>query len=446
MNRRLLAGALSMVLLASSCTGDPGGEEGSSTESQSNASAAKWSQIETASDIRFDDSRMVYMGIQGTEDWVQDILNTFKGFGGAPEFLYPVWEQRHQQLATKVTTGDSPDLYKYESGSGDWPNLIVAGQVMCVDDLVDYNSPLFADLKPMYDEYKIGGKGYLLPNSVQVFRGFILYNKNLFEDAGLETPFELYQKGEWTMDKMEEYAKAFTIVKDGVQESIGMFATDEGPFVAATGRDIFQRNENGEFVSNIKDPLIAKAMERIQRMYRDEQCLTMNYSIARDLMIKGKMAMFAGPFWNIDTLKILTNSGALELVPFPKDPEADKWYLDGLVDAQYIPRGAKNPDAALAWIAAQTEYRKKPETIAKEEQEMTAKYHMSADMGALYTDMQHGSTFTYKYLVYKNFDGFYEKFYNEFWDNLIQGESWSAIAERLAPAVDTEIKKLQAMN
>lgn len=434
------------AVLAISCTACAGPGQTTTSSTDKSTESAKWSNITTASEIKFSDPKMVYMGIEGTEDWIQDVLNTFKGFGGEPEFLYPVWEQRHQQLATRITTKESPDLYKYESGSGDWPNLIVAGQVQCVDDLIDYDSPLFSHMKDAYESMKIGGKGYLLPAGIGNNRDTVLYNKKLFEDAGLETPYELYKKGEWTMDKMEEYAKQFTVIKDdGTVDSIGMYCVDEGPFIAATGKDIFEVGEDGKFVNNIKDPMIAKAMERIQRMYRDEKCMSMDQSTSRDLMIKGKMAMYAGPFWLIDTLKVLTNAGSLELVPFPKDPDADKWYLDGSITGFFIPRGAKNPDAALAWIAAQTEYDKNPEKMEREAAQNATKYNMNPEVTNLFKDMPISDEFEMMFLTYKNFDDFYQKFYNEFWDNLIQGESWSTIAERLSPAVDDQIKKLQAM-
>ena len=434
------AAILAVGVMFTSCT--PGGKTSSTT------SGVKYTDVKTAADIKFTNPSLSIMGYQGTEDWLQPLIENFKALGGAaPSCIYPVWEQRHQQLSTKISTNASPDLYKYEEGSGDWPNLITAAQVESVDNLIDYNSPLFAPLKSAFDAYKIGGKGYLIPNSIQCFRSFVLYNKTVFQNAGLETPFQLYQKGEWTMDKMEEYAQKFTVTTGGTQTSIGMYCSDEGPFIASTGRDFIQADASGNIVNNVKDPIIAKMMERIQRMYRDEKCLTMDASIARTMMVNGKMAMYAGAFQNIDTLGLLPSTGVIEWVPFPKDPDADKWYLDGKVDGYFIPRGAKNVDGALAWNAMATQYNQDPSIIDSQAAAQAAKYHVTADFGTINKEMVHNSSkFAIKILLYKNFTTFYSKFYDAYWNKLIQGTSWSTIAEQLSPVADQEIQKLSATN
>ena len=432
--KKMCALLLAVVLLLTSC-GSSDGEKG--------GSGSKWSNITTASDIKFTDPNMTYMGIKGDEDWVQEIIAKFKEMGGNPTFFDTVWENRHVLLSTRITTQDSPDLYKYEAGSDDWPALIVAGQLQRVDNLLDYSSPLFSHLAHVYERMKIAGVPYILPTNTGPYRSVVFYNKNLFDDYGLETPYELYKRGEWTMDKMEEYAKKFSSEANG---TIGMYAQDEGPFIAATGKDIFGIDANGKIFNNIRDPLIAKAMERVQKMYR-ENILTMDTDPALDLMKKGGLAMWVGPFWTIDTMKIMTVSGALELVPFPKDPAADKWYLDGLVDAFSIPVGAKNTDAALAWVATQAEYNKSQEKIKKEEATTSTKYNMPLEFGTLLTAMAGSSKFELNFLTYHKFSGFQEKFFIEYWDNFIAGgQSWSTIVEKLSPVVDDEIKKLDAIH
>src|SRR5690625_270863 len=48
--------------------------------------------------------------------------------------------------------------------------------------------------------------------------GGMFYNKTMFEQAGLEDPYELVQKGEWTWEAMLDAAKALTT---GDQYEIG---------------------------------------------------------------------------------------------------------------------------------------------------------------------------------------------------------------------------------
>lgn len=53
---------------------------------------------------------------------------------------------------------------------------------------------------------------------------FIAYNADLFKEANLETPSELFAKGKWTWEKFAEVAKVITETGEG---NIGYVHIDE---------------------------------------------------------------------------------------------------------------------------------------------------------------------------------------------------------------------------
>ena len=434
--------AVCIVFTVAACGGDGSGS-GENGESVSDSNA-KWKNLTDASQITFDNKTLVYMGNEGTEDWLQKAINKFSDMGGSVEWINAVWDQRQQQLATRVTTQDSPDLYKYQPNAGDWPNVILKGQVQEVESLIDYNSPLLKHLMPLYNSLKVSGKAYMMPINIYPFRSLVYYNKKIFEDNGLETPHQLFLKNQWTMEKMMQYAKELTSIKDGNTESFGMYCIDEGPFVAATGKDFVDYDANGKLINTIMDPAISKAMERVRQMFYSDKSLTFDVNTARDMMIKGKVAMWVGPAWESDSFKILTNAGSVEFVPFPKDPDADKWYIDASFNAEFLPKGAKNPDAAAAWVVNYAQMNNDPAYIKEENTTFATQRKMPAEFGDLYHSMVSSDKFVPVFLKNRNLLDFYTKFQTEFWDSLMAGESWSAIAERLSPAINDEIRKFDA--
>ena len=118
-----------------------------------------------------------------------------------------------QKLLTMIATETAPDIiwvsdsyFYFWTGNG---YLMDLSELM-TDEEYDYED----FIESQRTIYQIDGVPYSVPFSSppQV----ILYNKTLFENAGLETPNELYEKGEWTADKMFEYAVALADQENGV--------------------------------------------------------------------------------------------------------------------------------------------------------------------------------------------------------------------------------------
>lgn len=113
-----------------------------------------------------------------------------------------------------------------------------APDVMRVDH---YNFPamqekgFFRDLTPLADADRSFRRADFYPTAIEegtvdgrlyglnaLYGGILIYyNKTLFRKAGLEDPYELYQKGEWTWDRFRASAKALTRFENGRAQTFG---------------------------------------------------------------------------------------------------------------------------------------------------------------------------------------------------------------------------------
>lgn len=120
-------------------------------------------------------------------------------------------------LAKAVAGGEVYDIIAMH---GDYyPELINADLLEPLDEHIAevdmYNSekPENGGLsQAVLDSFKLNGKTYAAGGSNAVYNYIMCYNKLLFEKAGLEDPYELYEKGEWTWDKFYEMGTSVTDV------------------------------------------------------------------------------------------------------------------------------------------------------------------------------------------------------------------------------------------
>ncbi|MCL2815699.1 MAG: hypothetical protein FWD23_13970, partial [Oscillospiraceae bacterium] len=73
--------------------------------------------------------------------------------------------------------------------------------------------------KDAYDAFAINGKhfgvtGAMSTNDMMLIMG-TCFNKNMVKDYGLESPYALFETGDWTLDKMAEMSKAVAKDLDG---------------------------------------------------------------------------------------------------------------------------------------------------------------------------------------------------------------------------------------
>lgn len=105
-------------------------------------------------------------------------------------------------------------------------------------------------------------------------RGGLIWNKRLFEEAGLDPdlPYDLQASGEWTWSKFDEICAKLTrdTNNDGVTDiyaTVSQGAATMTILVASTGSDYFLKDENGNLYNNMGSKEVLDALNFAVELY-----------------------------------------------------------------------------------------------------------------------------------------------------------------------------------
>lgn len=278
-----------------------------------------------------------------------------KKYNSKVTFVYSPYSEKQGKLATMMAAGTPPDVYQPIDG---FPQFSLNGYAQPIDDLINLKDPIWKDVKDAYNATEWDSKH----NFVIINKGpqdVVWYNKTLFKKNGLDTPYDLYKRGNWNWDTFRELAIKLTQDTDG-DKIIDQWGMSTGPesIIATTGNDLLKINGRaGSIENNLKNPDVINAF----RFFQESGIAKYNI-IQPDLnayttdFAKGKVAMYVGAAW-ADTVwwPDMMKDGQCSFVPAPKYPNSYDYYVRGSASIWMIPKGAKNTEAAAAFL---TELRK----------------------------------------------------------------------------------------
>ncbi|MDQ6420009.1 extracellular solute-binding protein [Paenibacillus sp. LHD-117] len=236
-----------------------------------------------------------------------------------------------------------------------FPTLVNKGFLQPIDEYLDMNDPKYNDW--MKKGGSFGGKQYGFYDGSPSPYGFF-YNKTLVEKFGLEDPYELQQKGEWTWDKMREFAKAATKDTDGDGKTdVYGIAGAYGKVNALTEQFIHTNNAsididaNGDLKFSMDSEDSIAALQFVSDLYNvDKSIMQPQPENGGAEFIAGKGVLYGGFSWELGGLKDGLAGAGQEIgyVFIPKGPKADK-------HVSYTPYGnmymlskySKHPEAAI---------------------------------------------------------------------------------------------------
>lgn len=210
--KRLTALALAgtMVLTAAGC----GKSDNSSANGAGTSQAAGKTEGSSASgettEIR------IWTKGSGPDEGIQKLIESFNESQSEVHATYEYYGENYASVVQMAISGDSaPDILEC-SGGITVQTLAKQGQLASVEDCVtdevkeNYNPSAFTP-----EEFYLDGTLYSVPVRVSAYR--LLYNKDLFEKAGLDpnTPPK-------TLEEMREYAKKITEAGGGEAYGFGL--------------------------------------------------------------------------------------------------------------------------------------------------------------------------------------------------------------------------------
>ena len=287
-------------------------------------------------------------------------------YGGTIEYISTSsGSAYYDKLATLIAADDSPDLMTFEPLA--FPYGVSKNMFEALDEHINIEDALWADMKPMIDEYAYNNKHYYVPHRI-VTRYSLNYNRKTVEEAGLQDPYELYLAGEWTWDTWRQMMIDFC---NQDEENIGLYATSTmlECFINTTGTAIIDVAPDGAITNNLSNPDITRAIEYLAEMGRSgllypeghphgDWVSPQVWATCSDKLLFLSME----PEWTyIAATEEIQNPSGVEndifgtvsdfaFVPYPRDPQADAYYMCSNTFGYMIPKGAKNIQGAVEFI------------------------------------------------------------------------------------------------
>lgn len=360
MKKKRIAAALlaaSMVLGVASCDstrGDTstGGESTGETSATTTTGAANI-DFEEADVVEIDENQetgtikvLIYYDLITQDAELIDLFET-RYNGSVEQEICSSGPGYFEKLGTLVASDLSPDITRYEWMS--FPHGMSRNMYTPLDSYIDLDSDLWSGMKDIAEQFVYNGKHFYVPYKV-TSNFAINYNKLRLDEYGLADPMELYHNGEWTWSAFKDLITEWCNIS---ADHIGYTGVSAMSFVSTTGTKIIDVKD-GEIINNLKDQNVQRAMEFVEDLCR--QGLTGEGYVAPNEAFKDGNLLFLGmePTWTYSAAceQLFKDNVDYEMafVPFPKDDNADSYYLAYDSFGYMIPSGAKNIKGAVDWI------------------------------------------------------------------------------------------------
>ena len=262
------------------------------------------------------------------------------------------------KLNVMINGGDSPDLIDQRSNS--FPYYIGQNAYMALDEYMDTSAPQWEAVSSFIERCAINGKHYYYPWACVIGSRYLIYNRGLFNEIGIDDPKTLYDQGNWTWDTFLKCMTDFVDARKGSmidepQAPIGLYGSVANCFINSTGVPLVGM-ENGQLVNNLDNADVDRAQSFLENL-KKQGLSSLQYSVyqnvAKEPIINGYAAFQSVGDWLItDYSKKQVDNPDLDIffVPYPKDPNADRYYQSMTTFAYLVPAGAPNPQASCIFI------------------------------------------------------------------------------------------------
>lgn len=316
--------------------------------------------------------------------------------GNIFEWENVAYVDRYTKLATNIQADMSPDMFPFEGT--DFPIGIIKGRYQPVDELLDLSLPKWQGAKDLMDQYKVNGKYYCAFWEITL-GSLMWYKKSAIAEIDAEDPQELFKQGKWDWDAFLDIGRKW---QQSGTEDAPRYLYDgwgvETNFMLSTGVPLVSM-DGGKMTLNLHDPNIERAVQLIETLDnenlpwpRAEQGWTISprsWINNQNLFFCEGIWRYEGNGWNgksdtdEDKKKMQSADGLkdyrirfkwpedeIRVVPFPKDPKADKHYVQLKQDSFMWVKGSKNPNGVKAWIDCSVTASLDPKTTEAAKQQM----------------------------------------------------------------------------
>ncbi len=296
-----------------------------------------------------------------------------------------VWGQQWDGLSALILAGHAPDFYG--SFCDMFPYYISKGIFSPVDDYVNYDDPLWSDMKDFVDKYyTIGDHKYMIVYDA-TFDTVCAYNRRVLDEWGYDDPAELYYNDEWTWDVFYDMCVDFTDA-DETRHALGGFSPDRS-LIYSSGAMIAKYNtETKLYESSMEDPRLDRAASLLYDLNKND-CFypgAIIDGIEGKGMKEGKMLFFVrapycftGPVVEVEN--VWGSLDELMFAPIPRDDDGDgHYYIETLPKGYFLVKGGEN-HAGVGLLAACERFKTIDPTVEDiDRKQLRETYHWTQDM------------------------------------------------------------------
>ena len=348
--KSILAGVLSMsLLLSATACGNDAAENSSHYKSEDDvAISAPAEDAGTGMDVDISGQTIYWLAtydLNPSNNQDRSVaLTLFEDvYGGKVEWIQCTSDDKFDVLTNRILGGDPVDMFPYEWDA--LPNGVYKEQYQPLDDYLNLEDEIWDDMRDAIDMYEYNGKHYVVPYAISDPL-LITYSRNMCQENGLDDPYELYQDGEWDWDVFMDMMKTFVANGDGSTQRYGIAGWFGQAMVQSTGKTII--NFDGkEFTNNIYDEDIEAAetlMAEMRSLNLYDPTWYSNFPEAGNILFYGMAD------WSLNGSNAKNQDADIMVVPFPKSPDADEYYLCANFAAKMLVKNSDKGDAVATYI------------------------------------------------------------------------------------------------
>ena len=265
------------------------------------------------------------------------------------------------KLQTTIASGTGPDIFTHQMIMG-YMDFYSRDMIIDLEPYIEkygYDPEALGVPEHVVEQSKVDGKMYGIP--LCLFTSVMLYNKDLFDEAGVEYPPSDYEDTSWTFDAMIQTCKDLVAgTKDddvyGVLWEWGGESMIQDPEYLA-GMQLFNMDPDNPGLaisSNIEDPKIVDAFQRLADMAQNNIALSHSETEAMmgntgdaDPFLFGKIGMNVGGGWLLYSVEEADFNVGIAAIPIGANPnERAVMYTD----PYFIAKDCEHPDEAFQFL------------------------------------------------------------------------------------------------
>ncbi len=357
--------AIALILSLAACGGDDATSSNASSKPSTGTPGTDYIDMSTLEKKQTD----LFKDLQGTklrvaddielQDWERDFYDQLENETGMTVEIEPL---SSNELATKISqavaSGDKRNYFDVGiCANSTLLQYVYGNMVKPMDDYIYYDDPVWkyaegSDLNSL-DLYKFDGHYWAAP-SHGYHETFIYYNKTYFEEVQAPDPYtEYYLKDNWTFETFRDTCEAVTKKnEDGTTDVYAWASWDTLVWPSASGGDIIQLDENGEWQIKVDSPECLAGLDLIYDSANNGWTNVndngfVSFVNRKCAMILGKPSTAMGSATNARARM----TDEIGCIPLPKrDKNQEKYIAPMSVSGYFIANCAQNPTGAAAYI------------------------------------------------------------------------------------------------